>query len=602
MAKRKVDFENRGFQGRWEAEYMFADIKGKAVCLVCGDGVAVMKEYNVRRHYEAKHHDRYKHLDMKQRFQKVEELKRSLVSQQAMFTNAKSQSEAAVKASFIVATEVAKSARPFTEGEFVKNCMMKVCDVVCPDKRQAFSNVSLSRNTVADRVRELATNLQQQLVGKGKDFIAYSLAVDESSDTSDTAQLSIFIRGVDSSLCVTEELLGLRSMHGTTTGKDLFEEVSRCVNEMGLPWDKLVGLTTDGAPAMCGQKNGLVGRVREKMREENGAGELTAYHCIIHQESLCGKALKMEHVMSTITRAVNFIRARGLNHRQFKSFLEELGSEYGDLPYHTEVRWLSQGKVLKRCFELHEEICQFMESKGRDTTELRDKKLRCEVAFLCDITSHLNALNLQLQGRGHVITEMYATVRAFKTKLRLWETQMLQENLSHFPCCQTMKEQVSTAVFPSAQFAEKLSILGADFTRRFADFEAQKSRFELLSNPFAADVESAPTNLQMELIELQCSDTLKAKYDSVGAAQFPRFIPDTMPQLRTQAAQMLSMFGSTYLCEQLFSLMKINKTSHRSRLTDEHLHSILRISSAQSLTPNIDELASKMRCQVSGLD
>ncbi|XP_072900801.1 general transcription factor II-I repeat domain-containing protein 2-like [Hemitrygon akajei] len=476
MAERKVDFENRGFQGRWEAEYMFADIKGKPVCLVCGDGVAVIKEYNVRQHYETKHHDKYKHLDKKQKLQK------------------------------------------------------------------------------------LATNLQQQLVGKGRDFIAYSLAVDESRDTSDTAQLSIFIRGVDSSLCVTEELLGLRTMHGTTTGKDLFEEVSNCVNIMRLPWDKLVGLTTDGAPAMCGQKSGLVGRIREKMREENGAGELTAYHCIIHQESLCGKALKMEHIMSTITRAVNFIRAKGLNHREFKSFLEELGSEYNDLPYHTEVRWLSQGKVLKRCFELREEICQFMESKGKDTTELQDKKLLCEMAFLCDITSHLNALNLQLQGRGRVITDMHAAVRAFKTKLRLWETQMQQENLSHFPCCQTMKEQVSTAVFPRAKFAEKLSILGADFTRRFADCETQKSRFELLSNPFAADVESAPTNIQMELIELQCSDTLKAKYDSVGAAQFLRFIPDTMPQLRTQAAQMLSMFGSTYLCEQLFSLMKIRFT------------------------------------------
>lgn len=110
------------------------------------------------------------------------------MSQQAMFTKAKSPSEAAVKASVIVAVEVAKSARPFTEGEFVKNCMMKVCDVMCPDKRQAFSNVSLSRNTVADLVCQLATNLQQ-LVGKERDFIAYSLAVDESSDTSDTAQL-----------------------------------------------------------------------------------------------------------------------------------------------------------------------------------------------------------------------------------------------------------------------------------------------------------------------------------------------------------------------------------------------------------------------------
>ena len=50
-------------------------------------------------------------------------------------------------------------------------------------------------------------------------------------------------------------------------------------------------------------------------------------------------------------------------------------------------------------------------------------------------------------------------------------------------------------------------------------------------------------------------------FDSVGAAQFPRFIPDTMPQLRTQAAQMLSMFGSTSI---LFD--EDEQTSHRSHL------------------------------------
>lgn len=97
---------------------------------------------------------------------------------------------------------------------------------------------------------------------RGKDFSAYSLAVDESVDVTDTAQLSIFIRGVDSSLCITGELLGIKSMHGTTTGKDIFEEVSKCANEMKLPWDKLTGLTTDGAPAM-----------REKMQREKCAGE-----------------------------------------------------------------------------------------------------------------------------------------------------------------------------------------------------------------------------------------------------------------------------------------------------------------------------------------
>ncbi|UYV61567.1 GTF2IRD2B [Cordylochernes scorpioides] len=33
----------------------------------------------------------------------------------------------------------------------------------------------------------------------------------------------------------------------------------------------------------------------------------------------------------------------------------------------------------------------------------------------------------------------------------------------------------------------------------------------------------------------------------------------------------MSMFGSTYRCEQLFSLMKGNKSPIRSRITDVHL-------------------------------
>jgi len=71
-----------------------------------------------------------------------------------------------------------------------------------------------------------------------------------------------------------------------------------------------------------------------------------AYHCVTHQGPLCGKGLEIAHVIGTITRAVNVIRVR--YHSQFKMFLEELNAERGDLSYHREVRWLKQGKVLKR--------------------------------------------------------------------------------------------------------------------------------------------------------------------------------------------------------------------------------------------------------------
>ena len=73
------------------------------------------------------------------------------------------------------------------------------------------------------------------------------------------------------------------------------------------------------------------------------------------------------------------------------------------------------------------------------------------------------------------------------------------------------RAQIFPAVLPSAQLAEKINALTAEFSRRFADFEAQKGRFELLSNPCATDVKSAPTSLQMKPIELQCNDMLKSK-------------------------------------------------------------------------------------------
>ncbi|GBP19876.1 General transcription factor II-I repeat domain-containing protein 2A [Eumeta japonica] len=52
-------------------------------------------------------------------------------------------------------------------------------------------------------------------------------SLDESTDLSDTAQLAIFIRGVDKEFTVTEKLLALQPLKGTTTGEDIFNEVQK---------------------------------------------------------------------------------------------------------------------------------------------------------------------------------------------------------------------------------------------------------------------------------------------------------------------------------------------------------------------------------------
>lgn len=137
-----------------------------------------------------------------------------------------------------------------------------------------------------------------------KHFHSYSLALDESTDVTDTAQLAIYVRGVDDNFEVMEELLTMIPMHGQTTGQEIFRQLCDSIVDAGLLWKRFAGITTDGAPSMTGRKNGLVALVQRRLEEE-GVEEAIALHCIIHQQGLCSKCLKFDNVMSDVVKFVN---------------------------------------------------------------------------------------------------------------------------------------------------------------------------------------------------------------------------------------------------------------------------------------------------------
>ena len=65
-----------------------------------------------------------------------------------------------------------------------------------------------------------------------------------------------------------------------------------------------------------------------------------------------------------VVKAVNFIRSRELNQRQFKELLNEIEYKYGDVLYYSEVRSLvKQRQSLQSFLNLIEEIKMFLNQK-----------------------------------------------------------------------------------------------------------------------------------------------------------------------------------------------------------------------------------------------
>ena len=112
---------------------------------------------------------------------------------------------------------------------------------------------------------------------------------------------------------------------------------------------------------MVGKKEGLIKLIEDDAVTVSNSS-LMKYKCIGHQENLCVKALKMDNVMQIVIKAVNFIKPKRLNHHQFQEFLESVDANYGDIIYFSEVKWLSQGRILRRFNDLQNKIKSFMGS------------------------------------------------------------------------------------------------------------------------------------------------------------------------------------------------------------------------------------------------
>lgn len=209
--------------------------------------------------------------------------------------------------------------------------------------------------------------------------------------------------------------------------------------------------------------------------------------------------------------------------------------------------------------------------------ELSDKNWFCDFALAVDTFTHMNKLNMKLQGKDQFVHEMYTNVRAFKSEV----TSFSRQSFAHFPTLAMLKEAARHA----KKYSQSLDDLHGELCCQFSDFEEIEKSLQLVSCPLSQDPEAAPEELQLELMDLQSDPALKEKFNSLKLNYF-------YASLSRTEQKMLTLYGSTYVCEQTFSIMNVNEPHHRSKLTDQHLGSVLRIATTK-LTPDFDAMTKK---------
>ncbi|XDV21802.1 hypothetical protein PO909_026822 [Leuciscus waleckii] len=387
--------------------------------------------------------------------------------------------------------------------------MLAVVDEMIVDQKMkdhmssSIKKVPLSDTSALRRVDLLAKDVFDKLLENIQKTELMSIAIDESTDTTDVAQM---------------ELLGLIPLEGHTTGEVLFQNVVAFFSEHKLDLQKVCLLVTDGAPAMLGRVQGLAARLSAV------APQMQFLHCIIHESVLCAKLSgELKNTMDKVTSIVNFIRSTSsLQHRLFRLLLDETSAEHADLLAHCDVRWLSKGKVLDRFCDLHSEIISF----------LRTCKHKTQVNFLCDIFGHLNSLNAELQGREKCIADLVERLCAFKTKLNVFVSDLTTNKLMHFTHLRTFLSSTPGAqVMPT--MIEFMTKLTENFSDRFQGFSLPMEVMQFTRDPFSinhdsnfiAKVKELMPNidesaLQLEMIDIQSSLALNLHLQSEGPINF----------------------------------------------------------------------------------
>ncbi|XP_067939628.1 zinc finger BED domain-containing protein 5-like [Watersipora subatra] len=132
--------------------------------------------------------------------------------------------------------------------------MVEAMETLFSDKRDVVGKVKaipLSRKTATGKIESINAHLRMTLLTHIDQVDYFSLAIDESTDIMDVAQLAVFVKFFDSEE-MKEEVFTLFGLEGEITGQAAYDALVKRLDKMKISLHKCISVTTDGAPAIVG--------------------------------------------------------------------------------------------------------------------------------------------------------------------------------------------------------------------------------------------------------------------------------------------------------------------------------------------------------------
>ena len=291
----------------------------------------------------------------------------------------------------------------------------ELCKKMFPDSKIA-AKYSSARTKTTALVTHAMAPAADDAVTKACASQPFSIMCDGGNDQYDKKYFGIMVRYWDDSCTHAVTRFLDMPVCNIANGQTLFNALDSVLAKRGIPWDNVIGFSSDSASVMTGKRNSVLSRVLQRQPK------VFSLACVCHLAALAAAAGLKVLPFSIDQLLMDIFYHFKHSSKRWQEFLDILADFEEVAPMrvlkHCTTRWLSLERAVNRLLTLWSALNAYFDRKA-DTGNDRCKKIaemllssetKLYISFVSFVLKPLNTFNTAFQTTSTKISTMQADI------------------------------------------------------------------------------------------------------------------------------------------------------------------------------------------------